>query len=364
MLSICVNVKNGARYLAKSLASLTKFDDVVLLDNYSTDNTLEIAKQFSNVRIFQCEFQGMGKVRNLAASYAKNDWILFVDCDEVLEQELVNILLTFPFEQGNIYNIYRKNYYDGRLVETSSWGNDWIKRLYNRNDTKFAENQVHDNFIDDLPNIRIDGGSMIHFPYEQVSQLIDKMQFYSTLYAKQHHHKKHPKLWMIPFRAFFMFLKCYILKRGFLSGYEGLAISSYNAMGVFSKYIKLYELDFKKKIAVALILERPEQIASVVSKLNKQTLLAETILILIKESNSSFSPSETLQLTHAFISGSKIIYYNDSVEEAINLDAETANYDAVALCQDTSLLSNTNFTLHLRKALQKNKTVQGIKFII
>ena len=194
MLSICINVKNGERYLARTLLSVREFEDVVLLDNYSKDNTVAIANKFSNVRVYQCEFTGMGNVRNLAASYAKHDWVLFVDCDEVLDSELVKILQDYDFKQKHIYNIYRKNFYNGACVESSSWGNDWIKRLYNRNDTKFANNQVHDNFIDDLPNVKIDGGFMYHFPYEMVSQLIDKMQFYSTLYAKQHFNKKKPFL--------------------------------------------------------------------------------------------------------------------------------------------------------------------------
>lgn len=283
MLSIVVNVKNGERYLEQCLKSLAKFEDVVLLDNYSTDNTIEIAKSFSNVNVQQCPFQGMGKVRNIAASYAKNDWVFFVDCDEVLEPTLVDVLLNYKFQRGNIYNIYRKNYYDQKSIETSSWGNDWIKRLYNRQDTSFAENEVHDNFIDKLPNVKIHGGSMLHFPYECVEQLINKMQFYSTLYARQHYNKKFPKLWTIPFRAFLMFLKCYVLKRGFLDGYEGFVISSYNAMGVFSKYIKLYELYYKKNIGLALHIQATDSINDInmlFKFINNQTLLPSEVVII------------------------------------------------------------------------------------
>lgn len=360
MLSICVNVKNGDRFLARSLASLSKFSDVVLLDNYSTDSTLEVARQFSNVRIFQCKFEGMGKVRNLVASYARNDWLLFVDCDEVLEPELVDVLLSYNFQRGNIYSIYRKNYYDGVLLETSSWGNDWIKRLYNRNDTRFAENQVHDNFIDKLPNVDIKGGSMIHYPYEQVSQLIDKMQFYSALYAKQHHNKKHPTLWLIPFRAFFMFLKCYVLKRGFMSGYEGLVISSYNAIGVFTKYLKLYELDYRKKIAIAVRFESLAELQKVATYVNEQYLLPEIVFI--------YSVPETIQhedlqlALGSFICGAKIIQ-NEAVADALKEEInQNRHIDYIHICNETILLANSKYVSLIRKRLQ-NKNFNDIVHI-
>lgn len=283
MLSICINVKNGERYLRRTLLSVSRFEDVVLLDNYSTDNTVTIAKEFPNVRVYDAPFEGMGKARNLIASYAKYDWVLFVDCDEVLDSSLVEILLNYKFDRGFIYSIYRRNYYDGKLIESSSWGNDWIKRLYNRNDTRFAENQVHDNFIDNLSNIRIKGGFMIHFPYEKISQLIDKMQFYSTLYAEQHYGRKKPKLWTIPFRAFFMFIKCYIIKGGIKDGYEGLIISVYNSVGVWSKYIKLYEKYNKKNIILAFVVDNRLEIRKVIQDINKQNVLPEKVLFLFND---------------------------------------------------------------------------------
>lgn len=357
MLSICVNVKNGARYLSRCLSSLAKFEDVVLLDNYSTDNTIEIAKTFSNVRIYQCEFNGMGMVRNLAASYAKNDWVLFVDCDEVLEAELVDILLYYKFDAGNIYNIYRKNYYDGALVESSAWGNDWIKRLYSRLDTKFAENQVHDNFVDNLTNIKITGGSMIHFPYEQVNQLIDKMQFYSTLYAKQHHTKKHPKLWLIPFRMLFMFIKCYILKCGFKDGYEGLTISMFNAIGVWSKYIKLYELDYKKKFALAIHVNSLIELESISKLINQQSLLSEAVVVICDLEKIL---DEQL-LKSLFIVENYCIDINDYNNELNTLLKSNDSFDYIVECLDSDDFTNKNFVSNIRTSLQHHKPLNSIK---
>lgn len=361
MLSICVNVKNGARYLSRCLSSLAKFEDVVLLDNYSTDDTIQIAQVFPNVRIYQCEFNGMGMVRNLAASYAKNDWVLFVDCDEVLDAELVDVLLSYKFETGNIYNIYRKNYYDGTLIESSAWGNDWIKRLYNRLDTKFAENQVHDNFVDNLKNIKITGGYMIHFPYEQVNQLIDKMQFYSTLYAKQHHTKKHPKLWLIPLRMLFMFIKCYILKRGFKDGYEGLTISMFNAIGVWSKYIKLYELNYRKNIALAITVNSIAELEQIAPLVNDQCLLPEMVFICTEcvewLDKSSYLDSDVLG---KFICGAKIVVTKSQDEALYNEIISHKYVEYIKICMDNSLLTNSKYMSMVRNELQTKINVDNL----
>lgn len=346
MLSICINAKNGARYLERVLASLTKFEDVVLLDNYSTDETIDIAKKFLNVRIFQCEFNGMGYVRNIAASYAINDWVLFVDCDEVLDRGLVDTLLAFKFENGNIYNLYRKNYYNNLSVEFSSWGNDWIKRLYNKKDTRFANNQVHDNFIDNLPNIKIYGGFIYHFPYENVSELVNKMQFYSTLFAKQHFNSKFPSIMTILFRTIFTFFKSYVIKRGLFNGYEGLLISGYNAIGVFFKYSKLYELYNRQNIAVAVEVHNQEELQNLIININKQNLLPECVFILVNsiELKNLF---QTLLLES--VVAIKIINKQNNVLKDLKSELYlNSHIKFIKLCEDSCVFANYNYLKEIR----------------
>lgn len=361
MLSIAINVKNGEKYLARCLNALSRFEDVVLLDNYSIDKTLEIAKLYSNVRIFEHEFCGMGKVRNIAASFAKYDWVFFVDCDEIINPELVNTLLSTKFEDGYIYRIFRQNYYAGLRVSTSSWGNDWILRLYNRQQTRFEENQVHDSFIKNgIEEKKLIGGYIYHFPYDEVSQLINKMQFYSTLYAKQHFGLKKPKLYSLPFRAFIMFFKCYILKRGFLQGFEGLAISSYNAMGVFSKYIKLYELSYQKKIGLAFVIESIDEnkLLKIFNHINEQTLLPSIVFVIIntKHITSSINVLERLICHNLVISGQVVVTVNKGIDAVVqNFLTEDPTLNNVVCVSEIAALENPRLFEQCRLAILKDK---------
>lgn len=362
MLSIAINVRNGGKYLERCLNALTKFADVVLLDNHSTDNTLEIARGFSNVRIFHSEFLGMGRVRNLAASYTKNDWVLFVDCDEIVSPELANQLLNMNFEKNYIYRIYRKNFYDGYQVETSSWGNDWILRLYNKTDTQFIENEVHDSFImDNMQTRKIVDGFIYHFPYDAVSQLVDKMQFYSTLYAKQHFGKKKPKLYSLPLRAFIMFFKCYILKRGFLDGYEGLIISSYNAMGVFSKYIKLYELTYKINIALAININNLTQIDKLITQINLQTMLPFEVYFFVDSNFSDIAVLENKLKALLVVKATVMRLVNvDLTEVPKGLIHGNPQLNNIVLVNSDRVLDNKNLMRKCKKAVLSGKQIRDV----
>jgi len=365
MLSIVINVKNGEKYLVRCLNALTRFKDVVVLDNYSTDKTLEIAQTYPNVRVFQHEFCGMGKLRNIAANYAKHDWLFFVDCDEIVSQKLVDTLLTLQFKNKHVYSVLRHNFYDNFKVNASSWGNDWILRIYNRNQTQFSNNEVHESVIlHGLTEKKIHGGFIYHFPYTSVAELIDKMQFYSTLYAKQHFGKKQVNLYTLPFRTAFMFIQCYILKCGFLYGYEGLIISTFNAIGVFTKYIKLYELSYKRKIAVAVgVVQNMPEIMSLIEKINQQTLLPEQVLVLVDDKlldTNTLSTIQELLNTHLIVQAKVIGAVNQDIATILgSYMINQPNLQNIAYIRANNLLNNSKLFKQCKNAILAEKTLQS-----
>lgn len=244
-----VLAKNNDNTIQKTLQSLIEFDDVVVYDNGSSDETINIAKSFSNVNLVEGEFKGFGWSKNQAASYAKNEWILIIDSDEVVDAELLNILQNIKLDNKTVYKLNFKAFYKDIQVKYCGWNNQKIKRLYNKKYTKYNDNDVHEDIITDAFKIEMLGGNVEHYSYHTLEQFVNKANHYSTLFAKNNAGKKSSSPLKAFFNATFSFIKTYILKRGFLDGYVGLVISVSHAVTNFFKYIKLYELnkELKKK---------------------------------------------------------------------------------------------------------------------
>ncbi|AKF25916.1 family 2 glycosyl transferase [Sulfurovum lithotrophicum] len=244
-ISVVMLTKNSSVYLEQVLNALKLFDEVIILDNGSSDNTVEIAQTYKNVRVHEHEFIGFGPMKQLAVSFARNDWILSIDSDEVLEEELIDEITSLPLNENNVYAIKRDNYYAGRLIRCCGWENDYVRRLFNREKVQFDSKQVHESLILNGIEVQKLRYPMKHYSFNNAEELISKMQHYSTLYAQENQKKKKSSTFKAFSRALFSFIKNYIFQKGFLYGYEGLLISVSNANGVFYKYIKLLEKNRK-----------------------------------------------------------------------------------------------------------------------
>ena len=247
-ISVTILTKNSQKYLVQCLDALKKFDEVLILDNGSDDETLKIASSYANVMILEHPFIGFGPMKNLAAGKARNDWIFSVDSDEVASGELIEWIRKLDYTLINrVYTIDRINHYNGRPIRCCGWYPDTVLRLFNRTHTSFNDAMVHESLIMKSGTQKIElSGELKHYPFDDVASLINKMQRYSTLYAQQSSKTSSPMkaFW----RATFSFFKNYFFQKGFLCGYEGLIISASNANGVFYKYMKLYEKQCGEKL--------------------------------------------------------------------------------------------------------------------
>lgn len=245
MISVTILTKNSEKYLEQVLSSTQHFDEVLIYDSGSTDNTLSIASKFSNVSIHRGNFLGFGPTHNHASSLAKNNWILSIDSDEVVSEELCREILALDLKDTNVYSFPRNNYYNGKWIQWCGWYPDRQIRLYNRTQTKFTDAQVHEEIISqNMEKVSLNG-SIKHFSYASISDFLIKMQSYSDLFAQQNQGKKSSSPLKAVFHGWFAFFKSYFLKRGFLGGYEGFLISAYNGHTAFYKYLKLYEANKK-----------------------------------------------------------------------------------------------------------------------
>ena len=246
-ISVVVLAKNNENTIKTTLESLKGFSDVVVYDNGSTDKTIDIAKSFSNVNLVQGEFKGFGWTKNQAASFAKNDWILIIDSDEVVDLELFSTLQTKTLDKNTVYKLNFKAFYKDIQVKHCGWNNQKVKRLYNKTITKYNSNDVHEDIISENLKIEVLKGNMEHYSYHSISQFIQKADYYSSLFAKNNAGKKNSSPTKAFFNGMYSFFRTYILKRGFLDGYVGLIIAYSHMVTNFYKYIKLYEANKELK---------------------------------------------------------------------------------------------------------------------
>ncbi|CAA6809319.1 MAG: Glycosyltransferase family 2 protein [uncultured Campylobacterales bacterium] len=245
MISVVIIAKNSARTIARTLGSLQRFQEVIIYDNGSTDNTIDICKHFSNVKVIQGDFIGFGATKNKAATYARNEWIFSLDSDEYIDDLLYEEIMCQDFVNPlNIFTLKRDNYFDGKKIRFCGWGNDYIVRIYNKTKHSLKENLVHEYIETNKNSINTKLlNSFSHDGIQDINQLIDKMKFYTDLGSKD----RETKWILVPIAKFlFRFFKTYIIKLGILEGYRGLFLSMYYANISFFKYFKRY-LNYKKR---------------------------------------------------------------------------------------------------------------------
>ena len=241
-ISVVVLAKNSEITIKDTLDSLIIFNDVVVYDNGSTDSTIDIAKSYKNVNLVCGDFNGFGWTKNKAASYSRNDWVLIIDSDEVLDNDFIANIKTLKPILGNTYSINRINFYKQYRIK-HCWANDVITRLYNKSETSFKELDVHEYIIETkLNNILLDG-LIQHYPYQTIEQFVNKANTYSTLFAKNNAGKKKSSPLKAILNGIYSFIKTYFFKQGFRDGYIGLIIAFSHMTTNFYKYIKLYELN-------------------------------------------------------------------------------------------------------------------------
>jgi glycosyltransferase involved in cell wall biosynthesis len=242
MITVCILLKDGARTLAETLDSVRSFNEIIVLDNGSTDESKKIATSYPNVRWMESSFIGFGPLRNVASALASNDWILALDADEVISQELLKEINALHKDPKSVYSIPRDNYYNGKHIKGCGWYPDRVIRLYNRKETRYSDSQVHESVI--AQKVEPLHSPILHTPFQTTADFLAKMQHYSTLFAKQYAGKKKSSPIKAFFHSLFAFFRSYFLRSGWRLGAEGFIISLYNSNTVYYKYLKLYEENY------------------------------------------------------------------------------------------------------------------------
>ena len=244
-LIITFNEENNIHACIDSLHPVC--DEIIVIDSYSNDNTVEIARA-AGAKVLLQQFLGDGPQRTYGLQYCNNDWVLNIDADERLEEgtidqiKLLNLAVTI-FEA---FEFRRKNILHGKWIKVAGWYPDYVRRLFNKTHIDFSQVQMHTKILTKKSK-KLDC-HIVHYSFRDYSDMLTILNRYSTLKAMDLFEERKKVYIISPFtHAFFSFLKHFFIKRGFLAGLDGFVISALNSMGSFFKYAKVLELYQEEK---------------------------------------------------------------------------------------------------------------------
>ncbi|HVW78176.1 MAG TPA: glycosyltransferase family 2 protein [Alloacidobacterium sp.] len=252
-LSVAIITKNEEANLPRTLASVRWANEVVVVDSGSSDRTVEIARSLGAKVI--CEtWHGFGRQKNLAIENCSSDWILSLDADEEVSEELAQevraLLAASPAAEA--YFLRRRNLFLNRWIRHGGYYPDPKLRLFRKGITWFEERAVHET-IQYSGNIGNLHGDLIHHAYPTLEGYIEHMNRYSSLGAEQAVAKGKTGrnwpafLWNVLLNPAATFFYNYAFRLGFLDGREGLLLHLYHSSYVSWKYAKAWKMQSHKE---------------------------------------------------------------------------------------------------------------------
>jgi glycosyltransferase involved in cell wall biosynthesis len=242
-LSATVITFNESANIQAALESVRWADEIVVVDSESTDDTVAIARQFTD-KVFVRPWAGYVAQKNFAAEQASHDWILSLDADERISAPLADelrALLAGPPRLGG-YQIPRVTFHLGRWIRSTDWYPNYQLRLYDRRRARWTGKYVHESVTveGDAGRLR---GEILHYAYRDLSDHLLKIDRYTTLAAREMYESGRRAGWLdLALHPPAAFLRNYLLRSGFRDGIPGLVVSAMNARYVGLKFAKLWEL--------------------------------------------------------------------------------------------------------------------------
>jgi glycosyltransferase involved in cell wall biosynthesis len=232
---------NEEEKIERTLNSLKQVaDEIIVIDSYSTDNTANICEKLG-VKVIRHEWQGFAQTKNFGNQSASHGYILSIDADEVLSEELINSIKSV---KNNLYGAYKFNRltnYCGKWIRHSGWYPDSKVRLFNKHEAEWEGEYLHESLKIKSPvEIKTLQGNLFHYSFRSLSDHIGRINKYSDVDARELFRSKAKFLYLnMMFTPVLKFFKTYFIKLGILDGFAGLCIASFSAIDVFIRYAKV-----------------------------------------------------------------------------------------------------------------------------
>ncbi len=241
-LSAVIIAKNEAHNIAACLDSLSFCDEIIVVDDMSTDDTVTLAEQ-AGARVFRRALDGdFAGQQNFGIAQAGGDWVLFVDCDERITPALAAEIQTVIAQPACAYRIRRLNHFAGQRVRFGTLRVDSVCRLAPRQNLAFT-GRVHQHLTHDFEEKTLKA-EMLHYTYSSWQQYYQKFEHYTRLAARQYHEQGRRAHFGRDclLRPLWAFLKMYVFHGGFLDGRIGWLLAVNHYYYTLVKYARLYSM--------------------------------------------------------------------------------------------------------------------------
>ena len=238
--SVAIITKDEEVNIGDALESVKDFEDIVVVDSFSTDSTPEICRRYTD-RFIQHEWLGYARQKQMAVDNTKKEWALILDADERVTPELkAEIITAINDTPYNGYYIPRKNYFLGKWIRHSGWWPDYTLRLFRKCVSHVEERAVHEKVV-------VKGATghlrspMEHFTYRSVPDFIKRMQVYAKLSAKEISARKSRSAYIsVVINPLSTFFKMFFLRHGFMDGMHGYILAVLYSFYTFLKYLAFW----------------------------------------------------------------------------------------------------------------------------
>ena len=241
---------NEIGYIEKCIASISFADEIIVVDSYSTDGTYEYLSNHPKVRVIQNPFKNFTAQKAFTLKQATNDWVLFLDADEVVPENLKNeIRATINNNPKHVaYWFYRKFMFQKERLRFSGWQTDKNYRLFRKSKVNFSDKRIVHETLDINGTTGKFKNKLTHYCYKDYEVYKNKMMLYGRLKAKEAFNKnKRFSYALLLLKPIWKFFNSYIIRLGFLDGKKGVVICHLDALCDVERYRELQRLESEEQ---------------------------------------------------------------------------------------------------------------------
>lgn len=256
-ISALIITYNEIGYIERCIESISFADEIIVVDSYSTDGTYEFLSAHPEVKVIQNPFANFTAQKTFALKQASNDWVLFVDADEVVSDDLRNeIEETVTSDSENVaYWFYRQFMFENKKLHFSGWQTDKNYRLFRKSKAQFSDKKIVHETLDVRGKSGILRNKLTHYCYKNFEDYKSKMLTYGRMKAMEdfYREKKFNHLFFV-LKPAWKFFNHYILRLGILDGKKGITICYLNALCDRERFRELKRLEKKNELAYYLVM--------------------------------------------------------------------------------------------------------------